>query len=273
MIAVDEPADPPASLVEAARAGDARALEQVVVAIRDRVYRLSLRMVACPADAEDATQEILIRVITRLSTYRGEAAFTTWVHRIAVNHLLDRSKSPVERMRLDFDLFAADLLDGLAASPSTAPDAAVLEREVQLACTHALLTCLDRDHRIAYILGEIFQLDSNEAGYICEIPPATYRKRLSRARTQVRGFLSGHCGLVSDAAACRCAKRVDTAIAAGRVDRHALAFTDRTIAANDDIIRFHDAAALLRSLPPAVVPVSIAATVTHLIRNSTAGTE
>ena len=170
--------------VVAAQGGDAVALEQLVLSVRDRVYRLSLRMTSCPADAEDAAQEILIRVITRLSTFRGEAAFSTWVHRIAVNYLLDRSKSAAERMELTFDTFALDLLDGLAASPSTAPDAAVLERELQLACTHAMLTCLDRDHRVAYILGEIFDVDSDDGGYITEIPPATYRKRLSRARRQ-----------------------------------------------------------------------------------------
>lgn len=265
-----DPSDVPASLVEAARAGDARALEQLVLAVRDRVYRLSLRMTACPADAEDATQEILIRMITRLSSYRGEAAFTTWVHRIAVNHLLDRSKSRVERMRLDFETFAVDLLDGLAASPTNSPDAAVLEREVQLACTHALLTCLDRDHRIAYILGEIFELDSDDAGYICDVPSATYRKRLSRARTRVRAFLSGHCGLVSDTAACHCTRRIDAAVGTGRVDPEALAFTDRTNVANDEMVRLHEAAALLRSLPPAAVPASITDTVTNLIRKSIA---
>ena len=78
---------------------DAAALEQLVLAVRDRVYRLCLRMTARPPDAEDATQEILIRVITRLSTFRGEAAFTTWVHRIAVNHLLDRRRTASNEWR------------------------------------------------------------------------------------------------------------------------------------------------------------------------------
>ncbi len=205
-----------AATVRAAQAGDAAALEQLVLSVRDRVYRLSLRMTARPPDAEDATQEILIRVITRLSTFRGEAAFSTWVHRIAVNHLLDRSKNTVERLEMTFDAFASDLLDGLAGSPSAAPDAAILEREVQLACTHAMLTCLDREHRIAYILGEIFEVDSEEGGYICEVPAATYRKRLSRARTRVREFLTTNCGLVSPNAPCHCSKRVDVAVQLGQ---------------------------------------------------------
>lgn len=256
--------------VRAAQGGDARALEQLVLSVRDRVYRLSLRMTSCPADAEDAAQEILIRVITRLSTFRGEAAFATWVHRVAVNYLLDRSKSAAERFELTFDAFALDLLDGLAASPSNAPDAAILEREVQLACTHAMLTCLDREHRIAYILGEIFEVDSDDGGYICEIPPATYRKRLSRARTRVRGFLTANCGLVSPTAACRCSKRIDVAVQVGRIDPQRLAFTDLTAIVNSEMVRFHQAADLLRSLPAAKVPASTVDVATNMIRNSTA---
>ena len=259
-----------AATVRAAQAGDAAALEQLVLSVRDRVYRLSLRMTARPPDAEDATQEILIRVITRLSTFRGEAAFSTWVHRIAVNHLLDRSKNAVERLEMTFDAFAADLLDGLASSPSSAPDAGILEREVQLACTHAMLTCLDREHRIAYILGEIFEVDSDEGGYICEVPAATYRKRLSRARTRVREFLTTNCGLVSPTAPCHCSKRVDVAVQLGRVDRQRLEFTDVTVSVNDEMVRFHDAADLLRCLPPAKVPTTTVEVVTNLIRNSTA---
>ena len=63
-----------AATVRAAQAGDVAALEQLVLSVRHRVDRSSLRMTARPPDAEDATQEILIRVITRLSTFRGEAA-------------------------------------------------------------------------------------------------------------------------------------------------------------------------------------------------------
>jgi RNA polymerase sigma factor (sigma-70 family) len=161
-------------LAVAANRGDARALERLVRAVHDRIYRLAVRMTARRPDAEDATQEILIRVITRLSTYRGEAALTTWVHRIAVNYLLDRAKSGTERLNLTFDRFAADLLDGLSAGPSADPDAALLEREVQLACTHALLTCLDREHRVAYILGDIFGWTPTMAATsaTCRRPPS-----------------------------------------------------------------------------------------------------
>lgn len=265
--------EPSAAIVLAAQSGDAAALALLVLTVRDRVYRLSLRMTARPPDAEDATQEILIRIITRLSTFRGDAAFSTWVHRIAVNHLLDRSKSCVEQMEMSFDAFAADLLDGLSASPSSAPDAGILEREVQLSCTHAMLTCLDREHRIAYILGDIFGVDSDEGGYICEVPAATYRKRLSRARGRVRAFLSANCGLVSPDAACRCAKRVDVAVRVGRVDPHRLQFTDSTVAVTDELAQFHNAARLLQSLPDVIVPRDSTEMIKRLIRSSAAAGE
>ncbi|MET8153770.1 RNA polymerase sigma factor [Actinoplanes sp. NPDC049668] len=238
-------------LAAAANHGDSRALERLVRAVHDRVYRLALRMTARPPDAQDATQEILIRVITRLSTYRGDAAFTTWVHRVAVNYLMDRSKSCVERMEMTFDRFAADLLDGLSAGPSAAPDAALLEREVQLACTHALLTCLDREHRIAYILGEILGVNSDDGAYICDVPAATYRKRLSRARQRVRDHLSAHCGLVTESAACRCPRRVDAALRHGRIERTRLEFADLD-QVNERVAGLHDAGQLLRALPAAV---------------------
>lgn len=231
--------EPAAALVQAAQDGDAVALEQLVLSVGDRVYRLALRMTARPADADDAAQEILIKVITRLSTFRGEAAFSTWVHRVAVNHLLDHARTSVERLEMTFDRFADDLLDGLAASPNSAPDAALTAREVQLACTHAMLTCLDRE-------------------------------RLSRARGRVREFLTANCGLVSPNAACRCSQRVDVAVRTGRIDPTRLQFTDITETVNDEMIGFHDAANLLRSLPAAMVPTTTTDAITRMLKKSTA---
>ena len=75
-------------LVEAAKEGDKKALEELILKIQDKIYGLALRMLYNPSDAEDASQEILLKIITHLSTFRGESAFTTWMYRVAVNHLL-----------------------------------------------------------------------------------------------------------------------------------------------------------------------------------------
>ena len=73
----------------AAHAGDAAALEELLRNVQDRVYRLALRMLSDPEDAQDAAQEILLKIASGLKSYRGESAFTTWVYRVACNHLLN----------------------------------------------------------------------------------------------------------------------------------------------------------------------------------------
>ena len=80
------------ALADKATSGDREALESLVVGVQDMVFNLSLRMLGTFADAEDAAQDILLKMITHLSSFRGESAFTTWVFRIAVNHLKDYKK-------------------------------------------------------------------------------------------------------------------------------------------------------------------------------------
>src|SRR5215468_10009046 len=85
------------TLVAHATAGDREALDELVRAVQHRVYALALRMLGNPDEAADASQEILIRVVTRLGTFRGEAAFPTWVHRVASNYLLTARARRAER--------------------------------------------------------------------------------------------------------------------------------------------------------------------------------
>ena len=95
--------------------GDRDALDRLVRDLQGDVYGLALRMLWNREDAEDATQEILVRVVTRLSQFDFRSKLTTWVYRVAVNYILDVKKSPVERMRLTFERFADDLADGLSS--------------------------------------------------------------------------------------------------------------------------------------------------------------
>ena len=100
--------------VELAVIGEKKALENLVRHIQDGVYRLALRMLAHPQDAEDAAQEILIKVITHLSSYRKESKFITWVYRISANHLLTTRKRRAERREINFELCQQHIDQGLA---------------------------------------------------------------------------------------------------------------------------------------------------------------
>lgn len=207
--------------VTRARAGDRSALESVVRAIQKDVYNLALRFLWHPQDAEDATQEILIRVITGLAGFRGDSGIRTWVYRVACNTLLTLRKQRMEQRSMSFEEFGEELAMGLSDNPLSVEhemDKDLLLEEVKIGCTLAMLMCLDRNHRLAYILGEIVELDHHEAAEVLEISPTVFRKRLSRARATITSFMSSHCGLVNPDRACRCRRRVATAIDLGRVD-------------------------------------------------------
>ncbi|MBI3402259.1 MAG: RNA polymerase sigma factor [Acidobacteria bacterium] len=244
------------SLAARAKDGDREALEALVAAIRHDIYNLAVRMLWHPADAEDATQEILLRIVTKLATFRGDSAFRTWSFRVATNHLLNVRRSRAEREALTFERFGTDLETGLSdppAGPADDPQQALLVEEVKLGCTTGMLLCLSREERLAYIVGDILDLPSEEAARSLGIRPPAFRKRLSRARDRLRTFMRAHCGLVSPDAACSCRRRVASAIAHGRVDPDRLLFAgvsrEDAVATTREVEALHDIADLFRRHP------------------------
>jgi RNA polymerase sigma factor (sigma-70 family) len=243
------------SLIAAAVGGDQRALDHLLRAVADDVHRLAVRMLWHPEDAEDATQEILVKVATRLSTFRGDARVTTWVHRIAVNHLLSTRRRRAEDPALTFTTFGEDLTRDLDAGyDARGVDDELLAQEVMIGCTQGMLLCLDREHRMAYILGDVLELTSEQAAELCQIAPAAFRKRLQRSRQRIQHFMKGHCGLLDPANTCRCRRRVGAAIQAERVDPQDLLFANRVDTLKLDMQRFTDAAAIFRSHPELRTP-------------------
>ncbi len=210
-------ADVSAAKVAAAQNGDRKALEEVLSSVEDLIHSLARRILVNPEDAREATQEILIQILTKLSTFRNESAFSTWAYQVAVRYLIAAKKHRDRNLGLTFEMFAADLETGLISDPPEAPDQALLLNELRISCTMAMLLCLSLDLRLAYVLGDVFELDHLEASKILELTPATFRKRLSRARASVEAFTSRHCGLVASEAKCRCPRRLPAAIKGGRI--------------------------------------------------------
>ncbi|HEV8530261.1 MAG TPA: RNA polymerase sigma factor, partial [Methylomirabilota bacterium] len=234
-------------------------------AIQHRVYGLALRMLWHPEDARDAAQEILIRIVTRLSTFRGASSFSTWAYRVAANYLLTARKSRLEERSYTFQRFGDELDEGLsdAAAPQASGETALLLEEIKVGCTLAMLTCLDRPHRLAYILGEILEMDGDEAARVLGIGAAAYRKRLSRAREAIVAFTRAKCGLVNPERPCRCRRRLSEAVRLGRVAPGQLLFASDAERARQfpkvlaEVRRLEDvrrAAALFRSHPDFTAP-------------------
>lgn len=197
--------------------GDRAALERLVRALQGDIYGLALRMLCNREDAEDATQEILVRIVTRLSQFDFRSKLKTWAYRVAVNYILDVRKSPVERLHLSFEGFADDLTGGLDIEAPTETEHSLLIEEVKVGCTLAMLQCLDRPHRMAYVLGEIMELPGPEAAEVLDINPSLFRKRLQHSREAILSFTRSYCGLASDVAPCRCNRQMPAALRTGKV--------------------------------------------------------
>jgi RNA polymerase sigma factor (sigma-70 family) len=220
----------PRSLEDLARRaidGDREALDLIARELQGDIYGLALRMLWNKEDAEDATQEILVRIVTRLAQFDFRSRLKTWAYRVAVNHILDVKKSAIEQLHLTFERFADDLTRGLEPASADDTDRSLLIDDVKVGCSLAMLQCLDRPHRLAYVLGEIMELSGPEAAEVLEISPALFRKRLQHAREAVLAFTKSHCGLVSDAAPCRCNRRVSRGAVTGTADVHPVQFGRR----------------------------------------------
>jgi DNA-directed RNA polymerase specialized sigma24 family protein len=162
-------------------------------------------------------QEILVRIIVRLSQFDFGSRLKTWAYRVAVNYILDLKKSPVERLRLSFEGFASDLTQGVSLAAPGETERSLLIEEIKVACTLGMLQCLDRPHRLAYVLGEIMELPGPEAAEALSISADLLRKRLQHARSAILTFTRTYCGLATDTATCRCNRQVPAALRAGKV--------------------------------------------------------
>ena len=215
------------TVAEKATAGDREALEALVAGVQDMVFNLSLRMLGTFADAEDATQDILLKMITHLSAFRGESAFTTWVFRIAVNHLKNYKKHMFAHAGLSFACYGEDIENGkIQDVPDVTQNVEkdILAEELKMSCTNVMLQCLDTESRCIFILGTMFQVDSRIAGEILEITPEAYRQRLSRVRRKMADFLGQYCGEYGSGR-CRCKDRVNYAIQNHRINPLQLCYT------------------------------------------------
>ena len=221
------------ALVARARSGSREALEELVRRHQGWIYNIAVRMLYHPQDAEDATQEILIKAVIRLSSFEGRSSFRTWLYRIVVNHVLNMKRGRVEHASTDFASYGAALDDTpaleLADPKGTSADTDLLVTEAMLSCTSGMLLCLDREQRLTFILGAIFGVSDTVAAEVLEITPANFRQRLARARQDLRNFMNDKCGLVNQANPCRCAKKTRGFIQAGHVDPENLLFVRERI--------------------------------------------
>lgn len=240
--------EPPAEsseegLVTRAASGDRDALERLLVAHQPWIFNIAMRMLWTRADAEDATQDILIKVLKGLPGYRAECGFRTWLYRVAVNHILDlrqrdwRIAAPrrsfAERTRMLADVPDVDWPD-----PRTVPvPFEILVEEAKIGCTTGVLLCLDGRQRLVFILGEILGATDEIGAPIVGVTPANFRQILSRARRDLYQYLNGSCSLVNPSCECTCARKARGFLAKGYLDPERLTFTPERRQQVRDVVR------------------------------------
>lgn len=248
------------SVVSKATLGDKAALEEVILSVKDMIYNLSLRMLLYPEDAKDATQEILIKIVTSLSTFRGDSTFKTWVYRISSNYLLTAVGKKGSSFIDNFDDYGELLEAGrsdMISYTQNLGEQRLLEEEVKVSCTHGLLLCLNQQSRLVYILGDILEFNGVEGSEMLAITPENFRKILSRSRMQIRNFLQAKCGLMDPKNPCRCKKKIDFLIEGEVIDPKEYRFaqhSDRSIDLVDKIDALDKATAIYRSTPQFSTP-------------------
>lgn len=216
-------------LVKLAISGDKNALQNLIIRHQTFIYNLAFKMTKSVEDSEDLTQEVFIKAITSLSKFEGKSQFRTWLYRITVNHFLNAQKRKSELRVIDFETYfnSIDNMPNHELNNQEQNDLTESIEELRISCTAGMLLCLDREQRMIYILGEMFDIDHNLGSEILGITTGNFRIRLMRARQDLYHWMNERCGLVNKSNPCRCAKKTRAYIEAGVVNPTNLIFNTR----------------------------------------------
>ncbi|OAB40088.1 RNA polymerase sigma factor [Paenibacillus glacialis] len=229
-------------LLNGALNGSKEALEELIKRHKDFIYNIAFKMVLSPFDAEDITQEVIIKIITKIGQFKRNSNIRTWIYKITVNHCLQMKKKWLEERYNTISMFETDL-DSVAAiqlSSHEEVEMKELVEEARLSCMSGMLLCLSREQRMVYILGEIFNVPHDLGAELLDISKENFRQRLSRARKDLYNFMDRKCGLLNKNNPCRCQKKTKGFIEAGWVDPDQMKFNTSYTRKIKDVISVRD---------------------------------
>jgi RNA polymerase sigma factor (sigma-70 family) len=209
------------SLVSEAQEGSRTALEKLLKIHQGFIYNVALKLVRNADDAADLSQEAIIKIITKLNQFKGKSSFRTWVYKIVVNHFIKSKKRKSEIEINSFDKWGSFLDTAYSTEEMTTDEHRKYENEIiyiRNNCMTSMLLCLNRQQRMVFILGAIFNIKSNIASRLLGITAENFRKQLSRAKADLFQFMENKCGLMNPNNPCRCAKKTKGFIKDGLID-------------------------------------------------------
>ena len=206
-------------LINKSLQGDKTALNTLLKQHEAFVYNVAWKYTNNQDEAKDLTQEVFIKLITKLSTFEGKSSFRTWVYRIVVNQFLQTKRRPMEDRWESFDAFAKEL--NSIPSPEVSADEEIEQvlrtKTARTRCMSGMLMCLTREQRLIYLLGDVFAIDHTIGAQIFNVSKENYRVKLTRTRKEFHAFMNQQCGLVNKDNPCRCSKKAKAMEAAGKM--------------------------------------------------------
>lgn len=185
-------------LVGRMQAGDTSAVAELSSTYGPRIHQLALRYTRNWEDAEEVTQDVLMKVFRKIEAFRGDAALSSWIYRITFNTAMSRLRSgrTGRELPLNQEVSATDENAAMRQDPadwSSLADDHVLRREMRERLVKAL-TCLPEVYRIPVILRDIQGLSTEEASRVLRVKPQTLKSRLHRGRLVLRQALGEFAG-------------------------------------------------------------------------------
>ena len=171
-------------LVKAAAAGDSGAFEKLYELHNRRVYSLCLRMLGNPAQAEDLTQDIFLQVYRKLGSFRGDSAFTTWLHRLTVNQVLMHFRK--RGVKLEQTTEEGDFTNVVETPLQSTRRTSLIDR---LALDQAIAE-LPPGYRAVFVLHDVEGYEHGEIAKLLGVSVGTSKSQLHKARMRLRELLS-----------------------------------------------------------------------------------
>ncbi|MFY9611091.1 MAG: RNA polymerase sigma factor [Blastocatellia bacterium] len=178
------PASSDLELARAAAAGDTAAFERLYVQHHRRVYSLCLRMLGSDGQAEDLTQEVFLQVYRKLGSFRGDSAFTTWLHRLTVNQVLMHFRK--RGVRLEHTSEEGDFTNVVETPLQSTRRISMVDR---LALEKAVGE-LPPGYRTVFVLHDVEGYEHEEISDILQVSVGTSKSQLHKARMRLRQLLS-----------------------------------------------------------------------------------
>ena len=214
-------------LVHEAQEGSRKALEKLVKLHQRFIYNVALKFVRDPDAAADLSQEVLIKMITKLTQFKGKSSFRTWLYKIVVTHFIKSKQRKSEQQVKSFEEYGVFLDNTYTEEEMTDAEQEQYHDKIvhiRTRCMTSMLLCLDRQQRIVFILGSIFNIKSSIAAKLLDITAENFRQQLSRAKADLFQFMDNKCGLINPNNPCRCSKKTKGFIREGLIDEQAIQF-------------------------------------------------